>query len=566
VKIITPALEEPLEGHVYLAQPPCGGAAQPVCTEALAEVGGLFGAYIEAQGSGVNVKLKGSVEVGGSGVHSGETGLAPGQVRVRFASNPQLPFSDLRVSLHGGPRAPLANPSADSTSCGVERAVTYADLVPWSSPTTPDATPSWPTTITGCSSPSAFAPSFAAGTTVPLGGASTPFVLSLSRSDGQQDLSSIAVKLPPGLLGKIASVTPCPEPQASAGGCGAESLLGHVAVAAGSGSQPVVVEGSVYLTVSYSGAPFGLTIVVPAVAGPFNLGNVVVRAAITVDRSTAAVSVQSDSFPQLVDGVPLRVKTVNMTLDRPQFMLNPTNCAAQQITATITGAAGTPAGVSSPFAVTGCKNLPFAPRLTALTTAKASKANGAYLHVKVTSGAGQSNIRTVRVALPKQLPSRLTTLQKACLARVFNANPASCPAGSNVGTATARTPLLKAPLTGPAYLVSNGAAKFPDLEVILQGEGITLVLDGNTDIKKGITTSTFKTVPDAPVASFDLVLPQGPHSVFASFGSLCQKALLMPTTITGQNGRVVTQNTKIAASGCKSHKKTGRHKAKNKRR
>jgi hypothetical protein len=181
-------------------------------------------------------------------------------------------------------------------------------------------------------------------------------------------------------------------------------------------------------------------------------------------------------------------------------------------------------------------------------------ANGAYLHVKVASGPGQANIGKVKVDLPQQLPSRLTTLQKACPAATFKTNPASCPAGSLVGTATALTPVLKNPLAGPAYLVSHAAAAFPDLELVLQGEGITLVVDGATDIKRGITISTFNTVPDAPISTFDLVLPEGPHSALGAFGSLCKTSLNMPTAITGQNGAVIRQSTRIAVSGCPKHR------------
>src|SRR5439155_14994230 len=189
-------------------------------------------------------------------------------------------------------------------------------------------------------------------------------------------------------------------------------------------------------------------------------------------------------------------------------------------------------------------------RFTVLTQARTSKANGASLHAKVTSGPGQANIGKVKVDLPKQLPSRLTTLQKACPSAAFEANPSSCPAASVVGRATAITPVLASPLAGPAYLVSHGNAAFPDLETVLQGEGITLALDGQTDIKKGITISSFNAVPDAPITSFDLVLPEGPHSALAAHGNLCKAALKMPTMLTGQNGAVIEQTTKVAVPGC----------------
>jgi hypothetical protein len=218
--------------------------------------------------------------------------------------------------------------------------------------------------------------------------------------------------------------------------------------------------------------------------------------------------------------------------------------------------------------------LKFKPDFKVTTAAKTSKVNGASLHVKIaypTGGAqpGQetayANIASVKVALPKQMPSRLTTLQKACTAAVFEANPARCPAASLVGTVEASTPVLKSALAGPAFLVSHGGAAFPDLVVVLQGEGITLELVGNTQIKNGITTSTFKTVPDAPVNSFELILPEGPHSVLATFiplkakGSMCGQHLVMPTHIVAQNGAVLDQSTVISVSGCRKYATKKRH-------
>jgi hypothetical protein len=261
----------------------------------------------------------------------------------------------------------------------------------------------------------------------------------------------------------------------------------------------------------------------------------------------------------MLDGIPLQIKKVNVDISREGFMFNPTNCQPLAIEGTLSSSHGAARAVTSRYEAASCATLPFKPRFTVLTDARTSKVNGAYLHVKVTSGPGQANIAKVKVDLPKQLPSRLTTLQKACTDTAFNANPASCPSASVVGSATAVTPVLKNPLTGPAYLVSHAAAAFPDLEIVLQGEGITLVLDGNTLIRRGITSSTFKSVPDAPISTFDLVLPEGPHSALGANGSLCQKALAMPTTLTGQNGAVIKQTTKIAVSGCRVAR---RHKAK----
>jgi hypothetical protein len=545
VEVETPLLPaHTLGGSLYLAQPKCGGAGQSPCTEASATNGELYGLYLEIVGDGVVVKLKGKVEADPTS----------GRLTARFEENPQIPFSELRLKIDGGQRAPLANPQ----SCGTF--TTTSDLRPWSSPQTPDGTPSGSFVIGGCSNGS-FAPGFSAGTITPSAGAFSPFTLTFSRKDGEQDLAGLTVTTPPGLLGVLKSVVQCPEPQAGKGECGPQSLIGHTEVAAGAGSHPYWVPGSVFLTGPYGGGPFGLSIVTPAVAGPFNLGNVIVRGAIHVNPNTSALTVVSDPLPQIIDGAPLRIKTVSVTIDRPGFMFNPTNCSQQAIVGTVSSAQGSATNVSSSFAAANCAALPFKPSFKASTQAKTSKADGASLAVKVGSSAGQANIAKVRVILPKQLPARLTTLQKACTEAQFNTNPAGCPPGSAVGSATAVTPVLAHALTGPAYLVSHGGAAFPDLVFVLQGEGIVLYLDGNTNIKKGITSSTFNSVPDAPISTFETVFPEGPHSVLATNipaktkGSMCAQKLTMPTAITGQNGAVVKQTTKIAVTSCLKAKK-----------
>jgi len=339
-------------------------------------------------------------------------------------------------------------------------------------------------------------------------------------------------------------------------------------------------------------------VVVPANAGPFHLGNIVVRAAIHINPQTAAVTVVADPLPQMIDGVPLRVKAVNVTVggEGTNFTFNPTSCEAKTIGATITSAQGTAANVSSPFGIQGCKQLPFKPTFTVSTQGQTSRGNGASLDVRIATKQGpdvkageeEANIRKVDTQLPIALPSRLSTLQKACTEKQFASNPAGCPEGSFVGSAVAHTPLLPVPLEGPAILVSHGGAAFPDLDLVLQGDGVTIDLVGNTNIEHGITYSKFETAPDAPFSSFELKLPEGPHSILGSYVpngsySFCgltrtvtvskkvtrrvkgklrkvtvkvkktlAASLEMPTSITGQNGAVMTQTTKIAVTGCPS--------------
>jgi hypothetical protein len=400
----------------------------------------------------------------------------------------------------------------------------------------------------------------------------------------------------------LSSVPLCEEPQASIGRCSSASEIGHTTVGAGAGSAPIYlpVAGQppdpVYLTTGYKGAPFGLSVVVPAVAGPFNLGNVVVRAAINVDPHTGQVTITSDPLPQILDGIPLRLRTVNVNIDRPGFTFNPTNCEALTVTSNIASAHGARAALSSPFQVANCATLAFKPSLSASTQGNTSKADGASLvvHVSANEGPGttphvpaQANISKVDVSLPRALPPRLTTLQKACTEAQFASNPAGCPPASDVGTAVAHTPVLPVALEGPAYLVSHGGAAFPDLVIVLQGDGVVIDLVGNTQIKNGITYSRFESVPDAPISTFELKLPQGPYSLLGASQSLCAagklvtvrkrvsrrlrgkiqhlveqvkraepEPLVLPTTISGQNGAVLTQATKVAVTGCPGATKT----------
>lgn len=546
VKITTPLLAQPISGSLYVGQPECSS-----CSGAQAQAGEMLHLLLEAEGSGVIIKLAGHTKINEQ----------TGQLTTTFAENPQLPFSDLEVSLKDGPSAPIANPS----TCGP--AISTAHLTPWSTMTATDVA-SPPIPIEGCAAPG-FSPSFVAGMTGSANaGAFGGFSVSLSRRDNEQTLDQISVTTPPGLLGVLKGVVQCTEPQAAAGTCPVASQIGTGSITIGPGPSPLTITGGrVYLTGPYGGKPFGLSIVTPAEAGPFKLsgntgeGTEVVRASIAVDPLTSAITVASDALPQQLDGVPLNIRTVRIDINRQGFMFNPTNCRPMSVVAAVRSTNGAIANLSYPFQSVNCTGLPFRPKFTVLTQGKTSKANGASLHVKVVSGPGQANIGKVKVSLPKQLPSRLTTLQKACIASVFEANPASCPAASIVGTAYAVTPVLKNVLTGPAYLVSHAAAAFPDLELVLQGEGITLDLDGNTNIRKGITSSTFNSVPDAPVTTFDLVLPEGSHSALAANANLCKAKLNMPTRLTAQNGAVITQNTKIAVSGCHRAKaKATKHK------
>jgi hypothetical protein len=542
LEIKSPLLPDALTGEAYLA----AQNANPF--------GSLVALYLVAQDpvSGTLVKIAGEVK----------PDPVTGQLVSTFKETPQLPFEDLKLHFFGGDRAPLATPGL----CGPY--TTTASIAPWSGNEPSDSSSTFDV-ISGpngsaCSTPLPFSPSLTAGTTSIQAGGFSPFTMTMSRPDGSQNLQAIKLRMPPGLLGTLATVKLCKEEQANAGTCGPESLIGHTVVSVGVGGDPYSVRGGeVFITEGYKGAPYGLSIVNPAKAGPFDLGKVIVRAKIEVDQTSAVLTVTTDTtgpykIPTILDGIPLQIQHVNVSIDRPGFTFNPTNCSPLAITGSLTSDQGATKDLSVPFQITNCAVLAFKPKLTAKTNGKTSRSKGASLSVKLTYPAGpyDANIAKVKVDLPKQLPSRLTTLQQACPAKTFDTNPASCPAASIVGQAKASTPVLPVPLSGPAYFVSHGGEEFPELIIVLQGYGTTVHLVGSTFISKaGITSSTFKTVPDVPVGTFELNLPQGKYSALAANGNLCTtKKLAMPTSFIGQNGAVIKTSTPIVPANCAKHR------------
>jgi hypothetical protein len=567
VLIRTPLLPEPLEGAAYLA------------TQDSNPFGSLVALYVYAENQKEGVRAKATGEVlenpvtgqltshfEGDPVFENDPAFA-GNVQAQYL--PPVPFEDVELHFFGGDRAPLVTPA----KCGSY--TTTGTFTPWSgNPTTESA--STFEVISGpnggpCRDPLPFDPSLTSGMTSIQAGGFSPFVMTMGREDGEQNLQAVQLKMPLGVSGTLASVKLCGEEQADAGTCGPESEIGETIVSVGVGGDPYTVKGGkVYITGPYKGAPFGLSIVNPAKAGPFDLGKVIVRAKLEVNQETAAITVTTDTegpykIPALIDGIPLEIKHVFVDVNRPGFTFNATNCSPLQITGSLQSTEGATSQLAIPYQATNCAVLAFKPQLTASTTGKTSRASGASFTVKLGYPAGpyDANISKVKVELPKALPSRLTTLQKACTAAVFETNPAACPPASIVGHATAKTPVLPVPLSGPAYFVSHGGEAFPSLVIVLQGYGVTVHIVGSTFISpKGITSSTFKAVPDVPVGTFELTLPQGPYSALTANTDLCKvKSLAMPTEFVGQNGALVKTTTKIAVNGCPKHKKaTKKHK------
>jgi hypothetical protein len=542
VEVDTPLLPTPLTGSVFLAQ------------QNNNPFGSLLAIYLVAQGDGVLVKLAGQV------VPDPNTG----QLTTIFKNNPQLPFSDFKLTFFGGPRGALATPE----SCGTF--TTMASLTPWSG--NAPATPSDSFTInTGCVN--GFAPSFTAGVSNVQAGAFTPFVLSFSRSDADEELSGLSVRLPPGLLAVIAGVPLCSDLAASTGACPAASQIGTVETAAGPGSNPFFLPGKAYLTGPYKGGPYGLAVVVPAVAGPFNLGTVVVRQALLVDPTTAQVTAVSDNFPTIIDGIPLRLRRVDVTLDRPGFIVSPTSCNPMQVGATLSSTQGLSARVSSRFQVAGCRELGFSPSLRMALTGKGKTASGDHptLTSTLIQAPGQAHIQSARVTLPLSLALDPFNSQHVCsydVAQAVHGGPVGCPANTIVGSATAVTPLLSQPLTANVFLVqgirfNNQGQRIrtlPTLLIPLRGQ-IALDLRAKSSVDgAGRLVTTFDSIPDAAVSSFTLTITGGHNGLLVITGfrqNICKAAQITTGALGAQSGKSETLSVRMSTP-CHSAKKKPR--------
>ncbi len=585
IEIETPLLNEKIPGAIYIAKPYENPFPEPSHPG-----GSLLALYVVAKDPerGIIIKVAGKIEpnpVTGQLVTTfGSTPVFDGIPATE--GTPQQPFSKFTLKFRPGATAPLVSPP----TCGTY--TTQAALTPWSA--APEEQPrfvssSFETTLGVHEGPCPsggvplFKPQVISGTQNNAGSSYSPFYLRILREDGEQELTRFSTTLPPGLTGNLTGIPFCPDANIEASktvsgaqeeaepSCPPASEIGHTIVSAGVGTVLAQTPGKIYLAGPYHGAPLSIVSITSAKVGPFDLGTVVIRFALDINPSTAQVEVSangSDPIPHIIKGIVVHVREIRVYMDRNQFILNPTNCSPLSITNTIDGAGAdftnpadqVPVPVNTPFQAADCSSLRFAPKFAVSTSGKTSKASGASLAAKLTIPATlgtQANIREVKVDLPKQLPSRLTTLQKACTAAQFNTNPAGCPAASDIGHAKAITPILPVPLEGPVYFVSHGGEAFPSLEIVLQGYGFTINLVASTFISKsGITSSTFHTVPDQPVTSFEITLPEGKYSALAANGNLCTSKLAMPTAFIGQNGDEIHQTTPISVSSCPKVKKT----------
>ncbi len=556
VEVTTPLLDHPLPGAAYIAR------------QGENPFGSLVAIYIVIDDplSGVIVKLAGRVD----------RDPVTGQLTTIVQRNPQLPFENISFQFVGGSRAAFTTPP----TCG--RYTTSTELVPWTAPDGPTAFPSDSFTISSapgggpCPTSEAQmvnAPAFEAGTVIPLAGTYSPFVLKLTRENGSQRIAAVDTLLPEGLIGRLAGVTECSDAQIAraqarrgAGegaveqadpSCPAGSEVGVATVGAGSGSL-LYAQGRAYLGGPYKGAPISLVIITPAVAGPFDLGVVVVRIALYVNEFTAQIHAVSDPLPSILDGIPLDIRSIALNMNRPEFTLNPTNCNPKTLLGSTTSTVGQLAGIQNRFQVGGCNGLEFKPKLQLSLKGATKRAGHPALKAVVTypKGSGYANIARAQVGLPHSEFLDQGNIGTVCTQAALKS--ATCPKASIYGKATAYSPLLEKPLKGPVYLAGGFGYKLPALVADLNGQ-VRILLKGkvDTDKRQGIR-NTFEAVPDAPVSKFVLEMQGGKKGLLENSTNICRGSHKAEVRFTAQNGKVASFESPIKASCGASKKKTSK--------
>jgi hypothetical protein len=496
-----------------------------------------------------------------------------GQLTAVFADNPQVAFSSFQLQIAGGAKAPLSSPPICANT-------TTTQITPWSGNAA--AAPTSPLTLTkapgggACAKTMAarpFAPGFKAGPKSTNAATFTPFTVNITRGDGQQELKGIDVSLPPGATAKLAGVPYCPPAAiaaatARAGGaekanasCPDKSQVGVATIAAGTGASPLSITGKAFLAGPYKGAPVSLVVVTPALAGPFDLGTVVVRVPLFVDPETAQIHTVTNEIPDVYGGAKLDIRSVAINVNKDDFTLTGTNCSKFATAGALKGGGADPTNpatfssfpVSDPVQLNNCDPLKFRPKLNLRLFGQTKRNKHPRLRAVLKARAGDANIARASVGLPHALFLDQASLSTICTRVQFAAN--ACPKKSIYGKARAITPLLGQPLEGPVYLRSSNNP-LPDLVAHLEGQvGIDLV--GRIDSFKGGIRTTFDRVPDVPVSKFTMILPGGKHGLLVASKNLCKgKGVKAIIGFKAQNGKKLGKRSKLKTPcGKKSHRK-----------
>jgi hypothetical protein len=539
------ALDGPLQGAIYLGEP---------------RPNDQYRFFLIAQGFGINAKLLGTFH----------PDPITGQLTALIENLPQVPFETFSLHLFAGERGLMATP----THCSLYPVI--ARFFPWNDKLA-DVTSTQFFSLTEapngepCPGPvRPFEPRLEAGTSNPQAGAFSDFHLKLDRDDGDQFIGDLNFTMPPGFTGSLRGIAYCPEASIEAAkvklgttelavpSCPASSQIGTTNVAAGPGTHPFHAIGKMYFAGPFKGAPLSLVAITPALAGPYDYGTIVVRVAIHVDPLTARVRALSDSIPQIVGGIPIRMRSIQVNLDRDNFTLNPTNCSALSVDSQGVGDQGSSVGFSSYFNAVNCATLGFQPRMTIaqLGGRKQTKRNrNPALRIDLFTRSGDANIRSLAVTLPKDFAIDQRHLGNLCSKDELAAK--RCEGRQPIGSAFVETPLLDQPLSGPAYAVS-GFGKLPHLVFILGGQVTIMPEAQSSSVRRGHLKTTVPVIPDAPVGHFQLNLLGGRQGYLINTKSLCQgRAPVATIDFVGQNGMTRTQRAKVKAA-CGKAKKTKR--------
>ncbi len=560
VNIETPSLPAgSITGEVYVGEPLKNGPG-------VSGTGEQFRILIYGHSTryGVNVRLRGSVY----------PNPATGQLTAVVPENPQATFRNFRLHFFGGDKGVLTTPP----TCGTN--TTTTEFTPWSGNAdhnTPTSNTVLGTVPGGGSCPKTlaerkFTPGYSTKSGTTAAAKFSSFEFHIDRADGQQEIKAVNVTLPKGLVGRLAGIPYCGEAEIAAAAassgkaqlanpsCSPNSAVGSVVTKAGSGNAPLSLNGTAYLAGPYKGAPLSLAVVTPAVAGPYDLGTVVVRVALNVDPLTAQINAVSDPIPNVFGGVKLDLRSIDLSMNRYQFMLNPTNCAAQATAGTINGGGSNPANsanwssyaVSAPFQATECTGLGFKPEFHARISGPTTRAKNPQIRVVVKAHKGDANIARTALNLPHSLFLDQGHIKTVCTRVQLAAK--ECPSNSVYGHAEASSPLLKQKLKGPVYLVSS-KHKLPDLLADLRGQ-INIQLDGVISSKHGGLKTVFNNTPDVPIKTFILNMRGGKKSLLQNSTNLCKSKQLAVLNMKGQNGKTVKNNKfRLNVTSCGGKKK-----------
>jgi hypothetical protein len=541
----TPSLPGSLPGSLYIGEP---------------KPGDQYRVIMVADGFGLHAKLVASV------LPDPQTG----QVTMSIQDLPQVPFDEFDIHLFASDRGLMATPA----HCTVYRA--QSTFTPWNASLSPQSSSPILSIDSGpsgspCPGPiRPFNPRLTAGSSNPIAGDFTDFRLKLDRDDGEQFLGDLNFKLPPGFTGSLRGISYCPEgailhaaqnlgrTEQAIPSCPASSQIGTTNVAAGPGSHPFHAIGKMYLAGPFKGAPLSLAAVTPALAGPYDYGVVVVRVALHVDPQTAQVFAASDTVPAIIGGIPIRMRSIQVNIDKPNFTINPTNCSPFTVDSQGIGDQGTITDFSSYFQVVNCSRLPFKPKMTMrqLGGKSTRRATNPRLQFDLRTRSGDANIKSIAVTLSSAFEIDQRHLGNICSEKELAAS--QCAGRTPIGEASTVTPLLDQPLSGPVYAVS-GSGGLPRLAFILNGQ-VTLVPRADTEtVKGGRLQTTVPVVPDAPIGHFKLTVFGGKTGYLINTRDICVHTPVTQVAYTGQNGKTRSESIKVRAS-CGKKSKKPRHK------